>query len=331
MQPYAIGIDLGGTKIKGALVGRVDGLVMEADAPTEADHGPAHVIDQVVKVIKGLVASDTSVQVRGIGVGVPGTIGDDRAVVPYLSNLPGWTNINLRQEINDRTDFENLPVIVENDANVAGLGSAHYGAGRPFDSFIMITLGTGVGGAIIHNNGIFRGMTGGAGEIGHVTIDFAGPFDRSGIAGALEAYIGQRFLSHHARHSMLPKTDSLIHETAGDDLEGLTPKLLYEAALQGDKASRDMLAWAGHKLGVALGSCVNLLDIRKFVVGGGVSAAGDFVLEPVRQTITDYVIPSLRDGIEVIRETRGNEVGMLGAAHLIFQHLDAHAPSGSGS
>lgn len=326
MAAYAIGIDLGGTTIKGALVEQGEGIVHETATATESDDGPAHVIDRIVKLIAKIQETHPEKEIQGIGVGVPGAIGWDRAIVPYLSNLPGWTNINLREEIQQRLS-ESFPVVVDNDANVAGLGCAHYGAGRPYTSFIMITLGTGVGGAIIYQNRIFRGATGAAGEVGHMSIDYEGPFDRSGIAGAIEAYIGQKFLSRHARYRLLPRTESMLHKMAGPDLKKITPKMLYEAALANDDAAKEMLAWAGHKLGCMLGSAVNLLDIRKVIVGGGVSLAGDFILEPARQALMHFVLPSMRDGVEIIQETRGNEVGMQGAAHLVFQHLEAHGSS----
>jgi glucokinase len=215
-------------------------------------------------------------------------------------------------------------VTVENDANAAGLGSSFAGAGQAFDSFIMVTLGTGVGGAIIFNNRLFRGTTGGAGEIGHLSIDYEGPYARSGVAGAIEAYLGIQFLSHHARYRLLTRPTTL-REMAGPDLERLTPKMLHDAATEGDEAAIDMLAWAGHKLGCALGSVVNLLDIRKVVVGGGVSAADAFLLEPARVSLRNAVMPGMIEGVELVRERRGNEVGVLGAARLAFERAEDEA------
>ena len=326
MQHYAVGIDLGGTRIKGALVERTRGLVHELTRETQGTHGPEHVLKRIAGVIDELRERAPEGQVAGVGIGAPGAINWERTSVIYPPNLPGWEVVNLREALGRYLDEPPL-IFVENDANLAGLGSAHYGAGLPHDSFIMITLGTGVGGAIIYRNHIFRGTTGAAGEIGHVSIDYEGPFDRYGIAGAIEAYIGQRFLSHHARHRLLTRYESLVHEHAGEDLVALTPRLLFEAAREGDDAALEMLGWAGHKLGCVLASAVNLLDIRKIVVGGGVSAAGDFILEPARKSILRYTMPGLREGIEIIQETLGNEVGMLGAARLVFEYLDEHAPS----
>lgn len=320
---FAIGIDLGGTLIKAALVEHGKGFAKEVVQDTEADKGPEHVLDRIAGLVREITDEATDVQIDGIGIGAPGTIDWERTSVIYPPNLPGWEIVDLRTALRERLGG-NMPIFVENDANLAGLGSAHYGAGRPHDSFIMITLGTGVGGAIIYENKIFRGTNGSAGEIGHMTIDFEGPVDRYGIAGAIEAYLGQRFLSHYARYRLLTR-DSTIHEKAGDDLIELTPLMLFEAARDGDEEAREILSWAGHKLGVVLGSAINLLDIRKVIVGGGMSAAGDFIFASARKAMRDYVMPDLRDDVAIIRETLGNEVGMLGAAHLVFQFLDEHA------
>lgn len=326
MQQYAVGIDLGGTMIKSGLVERELGLVHDLALRTEAEQGLAHVLDRIATAIEQARAQAPGRQIAGVGIGAPGAINWERTSVLYPPNLPGWDVVNLYEALAERLD-EAFPIFVENDANLAGLGSAFYGAGRPHDCFIMVTLGTGVGGAIIYQNKIFRGSAGAAGEIGHMSIDYEGPVDRYGIAGAIEAYLGQRFLSHHARYRLLTRHDSMIQEMAGEDLVNVTPRMLHEAALAGDEAAREVLSWAGHKLGCVLGSAVNLLDIRKIIVGGGVSAAGDFILEPARKAIARYVMPGLRQGVEIIQETLGNEVGMLGAARLVFEFLDEHTPT----
>ncbi|ARA95012.1 sugar kinase [Rhodothermaceae bacterium RA] len=326
MNHFAVGIDLGGTMMKAALVERGQGLRHHIAIDTHAEKGPDHVIGRIQQAIEMMMKESPNGDIAGVGIGVPGSVDWERSSVHYPANLPGWEVVNLRRTLQERLG-RTLPVIVENDANVAGLGSAHYGVGRPHDSFIMITLGTGVGGAIIYRNTIFRGTTGAAGEIGHMSIDYEGPWDRAGVAGSIEAYIGQRFLSRHARYQLLTREPSVIHELAGEELEDLTPKMLYDAAEQGDESAREVLAWAGHKLGVVLGSAINLLDIRKVIVGGGMSAAGDYILEPARRTVRRYVMPALRNDVEILRETLGNAVGMLGAAHLVFEYLDAHGPS----
>lgn len=320
MPQYAIGIDLGGTSVKAGLVEREGGVVAETARRTGAHRGPEHVVAQMIRVAhEALEAArehlGADVVPVGVGVGAPGAVSADRRSVVKSPNFPGWERVDLVEALEGPLG---LPVVVDNDANVAALGSAFYGAGRPFPSFLMVTLGTGVGGAIVHERRLFRGATGAAGEFGHMTIDYEGPYARSGVAGAVEAYLGLHFLSHHARFRLLTRS-SLLHEMTGQDLQGLTPKLLHRAAAQGDEAAIEMLAWAGHKLGCALGSAVNLLDIRKIVVGGGISQAGDFLLEPARQALRRFVMPALAEGVELVRETLGNEVALLGAARLAFE------------
>ncbi|MES3630915.1 MAG: ROK family protein [Longimonas sp.] len=315
MSIHAIGIDLGGTNIKAGLVEKRQGLVEQRSRPTEAERGPTHVLDVIAELTAGL-SDDHDAAPIGIGIGSPGAINLDRTTVSHPPNLPGWNVIDVRKELATRTGLSHI--VVENDANVAGLGCAHYGAGTAYDSFLMVTLGTGVGGAIIHQNKIFRGSSGGAGEIGHITIDYEGPLANSGVGGALEAYLGQQFLSQHARMRLRNHPDSLVYALTDGDLSALSPRILHEAATQGDTAAIDILAWAGHKLGCGLGSAVNLLDIRVIIVGGGVSKAGDFLLDPARKSLAKYVAPGLRDGLRIERERLGNEVGLLGAARLAF-------------
>lgn len=326
MHRYTIGIDLGGTNIKGALVERGEGAVTQQQTPTQANEGPEAVLDRIAALIRELWDELEDGTVAGIGIGAPGNIDLDRTTLSHPPNLPGWEVVDVQAAIRQRLGTD-VPVLVENDANVAGLGSAHYGAGRSFDSFVMITLGTGVGGAIILDNAIYRGTTGSAGEIGHMSIDYEGPIPRSGVAGAIEAYLGQHYLTRYARYRLLTDERTILHEMTGPELDGLTPKMLYDAALRGDEPAIEILSWAGHKFGVFLGSIVQLLDVRKFVVGGGISAAGDFILETARESIQRYVMPGMRNDLEIIQETLGNQVGILGAAHLVVQYLDAHASS----
>ena len=323
---YAVGVDLGGTNLKVALVERTAGIVRKATLESEASGGPHRVLDRIAQGIERVaLAAPERPLVRGIGLGAPGAVSLDRTTVTKPPNLPGWDVVDLPRQLGRRLQTMDIdldgPTIVENDANVAGLGSAFYGAGRPFDSFLMVTLGTGVGGAIIVENRLFRGATGAAGEIGHMSINYEGPYDRAGVSGAIEAYLGQRFLSHHARYQLMAR-ETHLHETAGRDLCDVTPRQLHTAAVAGDKAAQDVLAWAGHKLGVAIGSAINLLDIRKVVVGGGVSNADHFLLDPARETVKRFVIPGMSEGVEIVRETAGNDVALLGAARLVFEHYD---------
>jgi len=321
-EPYAIGVDLGGTNLKVGLVHRDQGVAKRGRVKTSPEQGPAAIIDRMAKAVeRARSALPEGGELVGVGIGAPGAVSLDRRVIVGPPNLPGWDRVDVVAELRTRLPDLSQPILVENDANVAGLGSAFYGAGRPYHSFLMATLGTGVGGAILVNKRLFRGATGAAGELGHVTIDYEGPYARSGVAGAVEAYLGQHFLSRHARYRLLTRETSL-REEAGADLDRISPHLLHMAAQAGDAGAIEVLAWAGHKLGAALGSAVNLLDIRKIVVGGGVSAAGELLLGPARDALRRFVLPAMQSGLELVRETLGNEVALLGAARLVFEHQD---------
>jgi len=321
--PYAIGIDLGGTSIKAARVLPGAGIVSDLRVDTGAAHGPEYVLSQLQLVVRTLSAQAPDGVLLGVGIGAPGTINWERTTLIHPPNIHGWERIDLRQAL-QACFGDTLYVVVENDANAAALGSAHFGAGQPYGSFIMITLGTGVGGAVIVDGEVFRGTTGAAGEIGHMTIDYDGPEDGAGVAGAIEGYVGQRFLSDHARVHLASCDDSVLHGLAGPNLEALTPAMLSAAAEQGDVHAIEVLCWAGHKLGCVLGSCISLLDIRTVIVGGGVSKAGAFILAPAREAALRYIKPGMRDGVAIVQETLGNEAGMLGAAHLVFEHAESH-------
>ncbi len=323
MSEHVIGIDLGGTNLKAAIVGSDGRLIHSTSVDTNPERGPASIIARMAELIQSLEERAGN-QCRAVGIGAPGAINWARDTVKQPPNFPGWDSINVSAEIKQLLERD-IPVLVENDANVAGLGSAFFGAGIPHSYFIMVTLGTGVGGAIIADNKIFRGQTGGAGEIGHMTINYCGPLARSGVAGAVEAYLGQQFLTHFARLRLASRPRSILHEQAGPNLENISSKMLFEAAQAGDKDAIEIFHWAGHKLGCVLGSAINLLDIRTVIVGGGTSAAGNLILDAARETILDFVTPALREGIRILRETRGNEVAMLGAAQLALDALSSNA------
>lgn len=333
MPQYAVGVDLGGTNLKVALVDSDGALIRRATASTDADAGPHAVMDRIAGAIERVVAGlPDGAEIAGVGIGAPGSVSMDRTTISKPPNFRGWDSVHIPDELTGRlrkTDAwarfgGDARFLAENDANVAGLGSAFWGAGAPYDSFVMVTLGTGVGGAIIHDKRLFRGISGAAGEIGHMTLDYEGPYARSGVAGAAEAYLGHRFLSRHARYQLLVR-DTNLHESTGPDLCDLDPVKMHRAAVAGDTGAREVFAWAGHKLGVLMGSIVNLLDIRTFVVGGGLSNAGAYLLDPARATIGRYVTPAMNEGLEVIREARGNDVAFLGAARLVFEALEDDA------
>lgn len=313
----SIGIDLGGTNIKAALVRADKGILKRVSYPTEAEKGKDHVFDRIGTAVESLLKECPGKPI-GIGMGTPGMISLDRTTVRNPPNLPGWKVVHATEEVQKRTG---LPCIIENDANLAALGSSRFGVGRAFDSMIMITLGTGVGGGVILNRELFRGTTGAGAELGHVIIDYHGPLSNSNTRGGIEAYLGQRFLSRYAADLIRQYPDNPLYREFHANFEELEPVHLYHAAEEGNELAIEILRKSGEKLGYAFVNYIHILDIRKIVVGGGVAQAGDWLLKPARETAVQYLMPPFREGFEVIYEPLGNDAALYGASTLAHENL----------
>jgi glucokinase len=313
----AVGIDLGGTNLKAALVDKELGILEQISLPTEAHLGPVHVLDQIGKAVNQL-KEVAAVPPVGVGIGSPGTISLDRKTVSYPPNFPGWTEINVHDEIVHRSG---LKCLVENDANVAALGSSRFGVGKGFPYMVMVTLGTGVGGGIIINGELYRGATGAAGEMGHVSIDYNGPHSNSPAQGGIEAYLGQRFLSRHAATMLAASPENPLTLRFTGKWEEMEPVHLFEEAEKGNELAIQVFRWAGEKLGYAIVNYVHLLDIRKIVVSGGVARAGKYILEPAREAALSRLMKSFHKDFEITFEPLGNNAALLGAASLALEFL----------
>lgn len=313
----SVGIDLGGTNIKAALVHREKGILKQISVSTEADSGLGATLDRLGQIVTE-VSADAQGDITGVGIGAPGMISLDRKSVQNPPNLPGWDVVPLADEITKRTGMKCL---VENDANLMALGSARFGSGRPYDNFIMITLGTGVGGGIIIDNRIFRGATGAAGELGHVSIDYKGAQCNSTVPGAIEAYLGQRFMSKRAADEIEKNPESDLYKKFSGDFSKLEPLDFTEAANHGDQLAVKILADAGRMLGYAIVNYAHVLDVRKFVISGGVAKAGDLILKPAFTAAMERLMPPFRTDFEVIPELLGNEAALLGAGTLALENL----------
>ncbi|MBO6584983.1 MAG: ROK family protein [Gracilimonas sp.] len=308
----AIGVDLGGTNIKAAVVDDEKGIVEQVTTPTQAKLGKDHILNRIAETIGDL---NRKYEIIGIGMGLPGMVSKDQTTVKHPPNLPGWTVVNAAEEITQRTG---IPCKIENDANIAAIGSLHFGVGRNFDSFIMITLGTGVGGGIIIDRNIYKGTQGMAGELGHVIIDYHGPLSNSVTRGTVEAYLGQRFLSRFATDLITQNPSNELYEKFSNDFEKLEPIDLTNAAKEGNELAIEILAKSGQRLGYAIINYVHMMDIRKIVVSGGVSKAGDFLFEPARDIVRKHMMEPFKEGFELVYEDLGNDSALLGAAGLAF-------------
>lgn len=326
MSRWAIGIDLGGTAIKAAIVCEKRGILADLRIPTDKTAGPAGVVCQLGTIIadycREASATLDSRDFAGVGLGAPGAVDAERGVLSYPPNLPGWTILPLRDELQTwLLEQRNLsfPIFLENDANAAALGEAVYGAGREFRDFLMVTLGTGVGGGIILNRKLYRGSEGTAGEIGFMIIDFEGSALHAGIRGTIESLIGKKSIVALACQMIdASPSGSSVSLLCNHDYSRLSPRHLEHAARDGDAVALALWNRVGSILGVGLANVTSLMDIRKFVIGGGISAAGDLVFDPAIDQLYRSTLPSMHQGLELVPALLGNKAGIYGAAALCF-------------
>jgi glucokinase len=307
-----LGVDIGGTKVLGGVVDEDGRVLAQARGDTPADD-VARTLDRIIEVITKLTAE---YEVEAIGIGAAGWIDAKRATVLFAPNL-AWRNEPLRDEV---ARHVTVPVVVENDANVAAWAEFQYGAAADAtDSMVMFTIGTGIGGALILGGELVRGAHGIAGELGHITAVPDGHPCGCGKKGCIEQYASGKALVRFARANAAhePEQATVLLGLAEGDPRKITGPLVTAAARRGDPASLLAFAEVGHWLGTGLADLVQIVDPQVLVVGGGVIDAGDLLLTPAR---TSFFAELAQRGRLPIGEIRGallgNTAGVVGAADL---------------
>ncbi len=306
----ACGVDIGGTKIAGGLVD-ADGTVLardRVDSPRDADAISA----AVAALVQRLVGDQP---IAAVGVGAAGFVDRTRSRVLMAPNLP-WRDADLRHDLEQRLG---LPVAIENDGNAAAWGEFRYGAGRDIDDLLLLTVGTGVGGGVVLDGRLYRGAYGVAGEVGHLRVVPNGVRCGCGNRGCLESYASGTALERRARERAgagEPGSEAILARVAGDPA-AIGGRLVTELAREGDPFATSLLAEVGHWLGEGIASLAAVLDPAVVVVGGGVSAAGDLLLGPVREAFADHLTGRAHRPLAEIRPAElGNLAGLIGAADL---------------
>ena len=309
----AIGIDFGGTSIKSGLVENGEIIRRGRAIGTQQCEGPDAIVGALLEVIGelGTGASD----VAALGVGLPGVTDSVNGIVHELTNVPGWQDLPLRDVLRERTG---LPTTIENDANAMAYGEWKYGAARAARHVVCVTLGTGVGGALILDGRLYRGAQLGAGEIGHLSIDYRGVPGPFGNEGALERYVGNQQIAERA---MQLYREAGQHKTVDE----CTPVHLDRAAREGDFIAVQLWEAIGSEIGAALASVVWVLNPDTIVIGGGVAAAGDLVFEPIRRTIRERTIDVFHEHLRIVPAALGNDAGIIGNATLALDAITALA------
>jgi glucokinase len=313
-QGLFIGIDLGGTHIKGGLVDREGKLVSENTVPTGASEPADRTLGRMVSLIESLIAGASgSGTVAGVGIGAAGQVDHEKGVFIEGPNVPNWKNVPVAREIQKAI---NCPVVLDNDAHAAALGEYAYGAGRGVAAMLMVTLGTGVGGGFVLDGRLYRGKDNTAGEFGHTTIQHDGPVCACGRRGCVEAFIGTQGILRRAREKMVLDRSSVLHRIPPNDME---PRHVGEAAEKGDLIAQMVLKEIGEFLGAGLANVVNLLNVEKAVIGGGVSNAGEWIFQSARERLVKDALKVPRGTVQLVRASLGNSAGIVGAAKLAME------------
>ena len=309
---YCFGIDIGGTTVKIGLVAENGEIITRWEIPTRKGSDPAGLLEDV-KISLVNCMSERNIEkadILGIGMAAPGPVTED-GVLHGCVNI-GWGDVDLDDLAEDVIGIS--PVRIGNDARVAALGEAAYGAGKDAESMLMVTLGTGVGGGVVLDGKILMGMSGVAGEIGHMTID---PYETEtcgcGKKGCLEQYASATGMVRAAERFLKEKDmDSVLRQK-----EAVSAKDLWDAAKAGDKLANEIVDFVCDRLGCALANAIYLVDTEMIVIGGGVCAAGQFLLDKVENAYNGKVFAHSRNKKFALAKL-GNDAGIRGAAALIL-------------
>jgi len=324
MPGYAVGVDLGGTNLRVAIVDDQGGMVEKLVTPTVELRTSECVIARMCEHIQQLRRNHkSSGPLHGIGIAIPGIIDLETGILRESPNLPGWYDYPVREEIERRLGAK---VILENDANAAAMGEFWLGAAREYDSTCMLTLGTGVGGGIIIKGALWHGMTGMAGEPGHMTVDPEGAPCPCGNHGCLEQFAGATAIVRMAKESAERGEAPAIRKAIERETQ-FSARSVYEIAMKGDTPAQRIFERSGRALGIAISSMINLLNLPIYIIGGGGSGGWDafspYIFEEVEQRSFIYraTMQELQGGrkrprTRITRAMLGSDAGIFGAARL---------------
>lgn len=314
IRKYYIGIDLGGTFIKGGIVDDLGNIIISDKVPTERKKGAQRVALNIANLCKTLLANVnmTTNDVVGIGMGVPGMIDSAKGEVIYSNNLE-WKNFLISEAVEKLTG---LPVNIANDANVAALGEAKFGCGKNYNNVVMLTLGTGVGGGIIIDGKLFEGNCSAGAELGHSVIVVGGEQCTCGRKGCLEAYVSATALIRDTKRAMQANKDSQMWQIGL--IENVTGKTAFDYK-DTDESAKSVVNNYIERLGVVITNIANVFRPQAVILGGGVCAQGDNLVKPLQEFVNKEIFAGNKGPkVQVLTATLGNSAGILGAAALLI-------------
>lgn len=305
------GIDLGGTFIKAGILAANGQRITRFKIPTDADSGVPAVKENLISAGRRISeeAGRRDLRLAGIGIGTPGTVKYPEGLITGSSpNIPGWVGTSMRRLF---TEFP-VPVKGDNDANCMGLAESLYGAAKGAKSGFFLTIGTGIGGAVVIDGSLVRGATFAAGEFGHTVFKFKGRKYKTGRRGPLEAYVAAPALIGFAETAVKKYPDSTLKKCS----RSLTTVEIFEAFKKGDRAAAEAVSSNAEMIGTAIGSIANLLNPEVVVIGGGVSLGGKKYIDLIRKAALSYAFSSATSALKIRTARFGNEAGWIGAACL---------------
>lgn len=310
-----IGIDVGGTNVKIALVNDEGKILYSNSVPTRAEMGYEYTVNNIKQAIYDLLKETKleSKDIQGIGFGFPGQVDYKAGIVRNAPNIPGWVEIPIAKIFED--EFH-IPTRVDNDVRCAALGELNYGAGKGCENLICITVGTGIGSGLVVNGKLVRGASNAAGEIGHIKLQMnGGPICGCGDTGCLEAFASGPAIVALAEDYIKGGKSTKYRELANG--APITPYIVCEAAKAGDSVAQRIFTIIGEYIGIGMASVVNLLNPEKIIIGGGVADAGEYLLNPLSETLKKRAMKIAGETVKIVHAELGNTAGVIGASLLI--------------
>lgn len=319
MAKMIVGVDLGGTSIKLALLTNNGEFIDKWEVPTDKSDSGKHIPKTITIAIEEKLKQmdKTKEDIAGIGIGAPGSVRLEDGLIFAAVNL-GWVNFPLKEILEKESG---IPVIVDNDANIAAVGEMWKGAGNGAKDVVMVTLGTGVGGGVIVNGDVAHGISGSAGEIGHITVQLEnGVLCNCGKTGCLETISSATGIARIANEKLQNTTKETVLKEMSNN-SPITAKDVFDAYSNGDEVAEEIVNHVMRYLALVLAGVGNTLNPENIIIGGGVSNAGELLLKPLKKYFDEFAFTTVRDSTKLSIAKLGNDAGAIGAAYLVKKFI----------
>lgn len=324
MKPYIIGVDLGGTNIKAGIydANLNFAAIKEISISTEAAAGSSHVLSRIREAVR-LITEEANIQldlVKAMGIGVPGLLDPVAGISIFSPNFPGWDHVHIINEMKHDYDF---PIFIDNDVRVNLYGEWLQGAGRGYNNLVLITLGTGLGSGIVNDGKVIYGTSYSAGEIGHMNMYRNGRPCKCGSSGCLGRYVSAIGMVNTFKEKLNEGKTSIIQTWTDQQDDRITALMISEAYDLGDSLAIEVMQETGTILGFGLANVVNILNPDLIIVGGGMAAAGEKLLQPVRETVNQHALKLSGSKCKIVQAELGSRAGTVGAASYAMNKLQS--------